>query len=141
MHRLPGLRGTALSIAIAAALGGCEVSKHSEVCVPANDGKVVSVIGYVSVGGFSLVSSDNTFPIQLVEKMGAEENVRVSVKLGDGPNTMKPVPEGDFTNDDIEIRLADGSTKDWGDRIKVTGKLTVNGETCAMYSPDSLSAP
>lgn len=134
-------RGIVFSIAIGAALVGCEVSKHSEVCVPANDGKVVSVIGYVSAGGFSLVSSDNEFPVKLVESMGAEENVRVSVKLGEGPNTMKPLPEGDFTNDDIEIRLADGSTKGWGSRIKATGKLTVNGDTCAMYSPDSLTAP
>lgn len=127
--------------ALAAALGACEVSKHTEVCVPANDGKTVTVIGYVSVGGFSLVSSDGSFPIKLVESMKAEENVRVSVKMGDGPNTMKPVPQGDFTNDDVELHLADGSTKGWGDRVAATGKLTVNGDTCAMYTVDSLTAP
>jgi hypothetical protein len=123
------------------AVAGCEVSKRGEVCVPANDGKEVTVIGYVDVGGFSLVSSDNEFPIQLVEKMRAEEYVRVSVKIGDGPNTMKPLPEGDFTNDDVELRLGDGSTKGWGDRVAITGKLTVSGDSCSMYGPVTLAAP
>jgi hypothetical protein len=128
-------------IALAAALCGCEVTKHSEVCVPANDGKTVTVIGYVTVGGFSLVSSDNSFPVKIAESMKAEENVRVSVKMGGGPNTMKPLPDGDFTNEDIELTLADGSTKGWGDRIAATGKLTVNGDTCAIYTVDSLTKP
>jgi hypothetical protein len=128
-------------LVLGASLIGCEVSKHSEVCVPANDGRVTTVIGYVAVGGFSLVSSDEEFPIRVVESMKAEEGVRASVKMGSGPNTMKPLPEGDFTNDDIELTLADGSTKGWGDRVKVTGKLTVSGDTCAMYTVDKLEAP
>ena len=130
-----------LTVLAFVALAGCEVSKRGEVCVPANDGKEVTVIGYVDVGGFSLVSSDNEFPIQLVEKMRAEEYVRVSVKIGDGPNTMKPLPEGDFTNEDVELRLGDGSTKGWGDRVAITGKLTVSGDSCAMYGPVTLAAP
>jgi hypothetical protein len=128
-------------LVLVAALAACEVSKRAEVCVPANNDKVTSVIGYVTVGGFSLVSSDNEFPIRLAESTKAEEGVRVSVKMGSGPNTMKPLPEGDFTNDDIEITLADGSTKGWGDRIKATGKLTVSGDTCAIYTVDELETP
>ena len=123
------------------ALAGCEVSKHGEVCVAANDGKSITVIGYVDVGGFSLVSSDNEFPIHVVEKMRADEYVRVSVKIGEGPNTMKLLPAGDFTNDDVELRLGDGSTKGWGDRVAITGELTVSGDSCAMYGPVTLAAP
>lgn len=137
---MPALRPLVTVLAFVA-IAGCEVSKRGEVCVPANDGKEVTVIGYVDVGGFSLVSSDNEFPIQLVEKMRAEEYVRVSVKIGDGPNTMKPLPEGDFTNDDVELRLGDGSTKGWGDRVAITGKLTVSGDSCSMYGPVTLAAP
>jgi hypothetical protein len=122
-------------------LAGCEVSKRSEVCVPANDGKIVTVIGYVAVGGFSLVGSDNEFPVRLVESMKSEDAVRVLVKFGDGPNTIKPLPDGEFTNDDIELHLADGGTKGWGDRVKATGKLLVAGDTCTIMSLDSLTAP
>jgi hypothetical protein len=128
-------------VALAAALGACEVSKRAEVCVAANHDKVVTVIGYVSAGSFSLVSSDNTFPIKLVESMKDEDAIRVSVKQGTGPNTMKQLPDGDFTGDDIELTLADGGTKGYGDRVKVTGKLTVNGDTCAIYTVDKLEAP
>jgi len=124
-----------------AALLGCEVSKRSEVCVAANDGKVVTVIGYVDVGGFSLISSDNEFPVKVVEKMRADEHVRVSVKIGDGPNTMKALPAGDFTNDDIELRLGDGSTKGWGDRVAFTGKLAIDGDMCSLREPVTLAAP
>jgi hypothetical protein len=130
----------ALVVLVATAVA-CEVSKRSEVCVATNDGKVVTVIGYVAVGGFSLVSSDGEFPIRLVERMKDDEGIRVSIKMGSGPNTMKPVPKGEFTNDDIEITLADGSTKDWGDRIKVTGKLSITGDSCAIYTVDRLEAP
>jgi hypothetical protein len=110
-------------------LAGCEVSKRAEICVPANDGKTVTVIGYVDVGGFSLISSDNEFPIKLVEKMRNEEHVRVSVKIGEGPNTMKALPAGDFT------------TKGWGDRVAVTGTLAVTGDQCSLREPVTLSAP
>jgi hypothetical protein len=130
-----------LALVVLAALSACEVSKHAEVCVPANDGKVVTVIGYVTVGGFSLVSSDNTFPIKIAESTKAEQSIRVSVQQGTGPNTMKQLPEGDFKADDVEITLGDGAKKGVGDRIAVTGKLTVNGDTCAIYEVDELKAP
>lgn len=123
------------------ALAGCEVSKRADVCVPANDGKTVTVIGYVDVGGFSLISSDNEFPIRIVEKMRNDEHVRTSVKIGEGPNTMKPLPAGDFTNDDIELQLGDGSKKGWGDRVAVTGKLAVDGDSCSLREPVTLAAP
>jgi hypothetical protein len=119
---------------------GCEVSKRSEVCVPANNDKVVSIIGYVSVGGFSIIS-DNDFPVKLVESMQSEDEITVYVDLGNGPNTMKPLPNGDFTNEDIQLNLADGGTKGWGSRVKVTGRLTVNEHTCAIYDVDKLEAP
>lgn len=122
-------------------LAACEVTKRAEICVPANDGKVVTVVGYVIIGGFSLVSSDNEFPIQLGESTKAEQTVRVSVKQGTGPNTMKQLPEGDFQADDVEITLADGATKGVGDRIAATGKLTVTGDTCAIYTVDTLTKP
>jgi hypothetical protein len=135
------VRALALVFVTAAALAGCEVSKRSEVCVAANQGKSVPVIGYITVGGFTLVSSDGEFPLKLAESMGAEEHIRAYVKLGEGPNTMKPLPQGDFTNEDIEVRLADGSTKGWGDRIKVTGTLAVDGDTCTLRGPVTIEAP
>jgi hypothetical protein len=137
-HRRPLVAAVAFAMVV---LAGCEVSKHSEVCAPANDGKTVTVIGYVDVGGFSLISSDNEFPIRIVEKMRAEEYVRVSVKIGEGPNTMQALPAGDFTNEDIELRLSDGSTKGWGDRVSVTGTLAVTGDTCSLREPVTLAAP
>jgi hypothetical protein len=136
--------GTMRATLLLALVGlGCgEVSKREEVCTAANEGKTITVIGYVTVDGFSLINSDNEFPLSLRESMRADEEIRAFVKLGEGPNTMQPLPKDEFTQDDIELHLADGSTLGWGDRVAATGELALRtGDRCTLRPITNLAEP
>lgn len=134
------MRRTILAFLVTAlALPGCSVTKQAEVCVAANDGEVVTVVGYVKVAPFTVVSGDD-FRIEVVESMSDDDGLGAYVKVGTGNNTMRKLPS-EFTSNDIELTLDDGSTEGWGDRVAFTGKLTVSGDSCNIYDVDELTAP
>lgn len=134
------MRRIALALLVTAlALPGCSVTKQAEVCVAANDGKEVTVVGYVKVAPFTVVSGDD-FRIELVESMSDEDGLGAYVKVGTGGNTMRKLPS-EFTADDVELTLADGGTVGYGDRVALTGELTVRADSCTIYDVKRLSAP
>ena len=123
----------------ALALPGCSVTKQAEVCVAANDGKVVTVVGYVNVAPFT-VSSGDDFRIEAVESMSDADGIGAYVNVGTGNNTMRKLA-GEFTANDIELTLADGSTEGYGDRVAFTGELSVSGDSCNIYDVKQLASP
>ena len=134
------MRRTILALLVTAlALPGCSVTKQADVCVAANNDKVVTVVGYVKVAPFTVVSGDD-FRIEVVESMSDDDGIGAYVTTGSGNNTMRKLP-GEFTANDIELTLDDGSTEGFGDRVAFTGKLTVSGDSCNIYDVDTLSSP
>ena len=127
------------TVVTALVLPGCSVTKQSEVCVAANDGKVVTVVGYVKVAPFTLVSGDD-FRLEVVESMSSDDGIGVYVNVGSGNNTMRKLP-AEFTANDVELTLDDGSTEGFGDRVAFTGELTVNGDSCNIYDVTKLTSP
>ena len=128
-----------LAVATVALLTSCSVSKRSDVCTADNDGKETTVTGYVSFGGFSMISG-NEFPLRLVESMSAEDYIIAYVPMGEGENTLKKLPDS-FTQDDIELRLDDGGTKGYGSRVAVTGTLSVSDDYCALRKVTKVASP
>ncbi|MCA9710965.1 MAG: hypothetical protein KDK70_34305 [Myxococcales bacterium] len=131
--------GIALTLGLALGPSACSVTKQAEVCVQANDGQQVTVVGYVNVAPFTLVSG-NDFRIEVVESMSERDGIGAYVKVGTGPNTMKALP-GEFSASDVELTLADGSTEGYGDRVAFTGRLSVHGDSCNIYDVETLGAP
>lgn len=130
------LVGTTLVFGVLAAC----TTNRDDVCVEANNGQSTTVVGYVSFGGFSIISN-NQFPVRLVQSMNAEEYILAYVPIGEGPGTIAELPES-FSQDDIEITLDDGGTRHFGQRIAITGELSVSGDSyCALRNVSVIAKP
>lgn len=126
-------------VVITAMMPACSVTKQADVCVAANDGELVTIVGHVKVAPFTVVSG-NDFRIEVVESMSSEDGIGAYVNVGTGKNTMKKLPR-EFTVDDIELRLDDQSTEGYGDRVAFTGRLAVSGDSCNIYDVEQLASP
>lgn len=128
-------------VVLGAALCACSVSvtKQADVCIAANDGKELTIVGYVKVAPFTVVSG-NDFRIEVAESMSSDGGIGAYVNVGTGKSTMKKLPR-EFTSDDVELTLEDGSIEGYGDRVAFTGQLTVNGDSCNIYDVARLASP
>ena len=135
-------RGWMMAILVAGlGISACATYDHEALCVPENDGETVTVVGFVSFGGFSLVSG-REFPVHLLERMtdDPEHYVIAYIPIGDDAGTMDDLPES-FTQNDIRIRLSEGGRRGYGRRIAVTGELGVSEGYCAVRAIETIDKP
>lgn len=114
-----------------------------EVCVEANDGKKVSVSGYITMSKILTMCSSNGCPFYLQQKRGRvnedEQSVRVSFPEGKGPRQLEPLGES-YKDTDVVIRSDDEKSIGIGDAMRVTGEINVADDSCAIYKPTSIEA-
>lgn len=106
---------------------------YAELMNEANKGKRVSVEGYISLPSSSMIS-DESVQLSLVERPGqftSPFNFIADIKVGKSNNTMNKIPTK-YNADDVLIRGNKGEEILVGDRVKITGKLTVYGTFASM---------
>lgn len=123
-----------LTLAAALAFAGCEnkspvETNYGAVCQPENNGKYVSVSGYLNVGELTVCrdrKSDGKTAclMELRETPNAQKGFGVSILQGGGENQMNEIPP-EFKPEDIKIRAADNSPVSFADRVKITGKAEI----------------
>ncbi len=141
-------RSAILFLALGLGLGCNHTPKSGEavkdVCTQDNDGKEVSVSGYLTMSKVITMCSQNGCPFYVQQKRGKvnddEQSVRVSFPEGKGPRELEPLPKS-YTDADVVIRDDDGKTVSIGDPIRVTGKVNVpDDKSCAIYKPTSIES-
>jgi hypothetical protein len=105
----------------------------TQVLDKANDGKRVSIEGYVTMPTTSYQSGSSA-QLDFIERpneFSAPFNFILSVNVGDGKNTMKTLPDK-YKAEDIVITGKNGEKIGVGDRVKITGKLSANSDYCSL---------
>ena len=99
------------------------------VCDKSNDGKRLSLEGYVDFPS-SFKSNEISIMMRLRPELRSSPRVvGVSVELGNGPNRVEMPPKS-FTPENIKLHTSDGRVAGFMDKVKVSG---------TMYTPSSLA--
>src|SRR5215212_11885164 len=100
---------------------------YDQICNQA-DGKLVQTVGYFaadsSVFCSNIGSNDVRCGLGFVAAPGQKAGFTADVAQGTGPNQVEPIPD-DFTPEAIVFHAADGGAIHVGDKVSVTGKLSV----------------
>ncbi len=105
----------------------------SKVLDKSNDNKRVSIEGYVTMPGTSYQTGNNA-QLSFIERpneISAPFNFILSMNVGDGKNTMKSLPDK-YKPEDIVVTGKNGEKIGVGDRVKITGKLSVSSDYCSI---------
>jgi hypothetical protein len=127
-----------------AALVACGFSPKSgesigEVCKKENDGKTLSVAGYL-VEPKMMVFCGDTCTLRLSEApIEREPTLITSFKVGEGAGTMGKLPEK-FTSKDIHVTDHAGKSFGVGQPVRLTGKLSMNDSLCSMFAVEKIEA-
>ena len=113
------------------ALAGCgdsgpptvgQPTSFDAICNQANDGKRLSLEGYLSYPEQFKVRDSSTV-IRLRSAPDATDNVvGVSMQFGSAANQVNK-PGTSFSDADLKVVLADGKTVGYADKVKVSGTL------------------
>jgi hypothetical protein len=122
--------------ACAALLTSCGASPepvaYDQVCNQA-DGKVVQTAGYFaadsSVFCSNIGSNDVRCGLGFVAAPGQKGAFTADVAQGTGRNQVEPIPD-DFAPEAIVFHAADGGEVHVGDKVIITGKLSVAPNVC-----------
>ena len=122
--------------ACAALLASCRNSPepvaYDQVCNQA-DGKVVQTEGYFaadsSVFCSNIGSNDVRCGLGFVAAPGQKAGFTADVAEGTGRNQVEPIPD-DFAPEAIVFHAADGGEVHVGDKVIITGKLSVAPNVC-----------
>ena len=134
-----------LTLAAFAALAACAVLltscgsapepvAYDQICSQA-DGKQVQTVGYFaadrSVFCSNIGSNDVRCGLGFVAAPGQKAGFTADVAQGTGPNQVEPIPD-DFTPEALVFHAADGGAIHVGDKVSVTGKLSVAPNVCLI---------
>jgi hypothetical protein len=132
MHRhcvLPFLCAALLGACGEAPKGPGVPTTFDAVCDKANDGKRLSLEGYVDFPA-SFKSKETSIMMRLRPALDQRNKVvGVGVPLGNGPNQVEMPPKR-FTSADMKVHTQDGKVLGFRDKVKVSG---------TMYTPSSLA--
>lgn len=116
-------------LALMAALVGCgsepptagQATAFASVCDKANDGKRVAVDGYLY---FPNSFSDSQSVVLRLHETDAFDGTPIGVQIpfGTAANQVEEV-EDQFTDEDLQVHLADGSVAGFRTKVKVSGKV------------------
>ena len=138
MRHLLTLVTFAILAACAVLLTSCgsapEPVAYDQICSQA-DGKQVQTVGYFaadrSVFCSNIGSNDVRCGLGFVAAPGQKAGFTADVAQGTGPNQVEPIPD-DFTPETIVFHATDGSAIHVGDKVSVTGKLSVAPNVCLI---------
>ena len=109
-----------------------ELVAYDQICSQA-DGKMVQTVGYFaadnSVFCSNIGSNDVRCGLGFVAAPGQKAGFQADVSQGTGPNQVEPIPD-DFTPEALVFHAADGGEIHVGDKVIVTGKLSVAPNVC-----------
>jgi hypothetical protein len=115
----------------------------TDACVESNDGKEVSVSGYITMSKVLTMCSSNGCPFYVQQERGkvneAQKSVRVSFPEGKGARELEPLSKS-YTDADVVFRDDDEKTFGVGDAVRITGKINTSADSCAIYKPTSVQA-
>ena len=107
---------------------------YDQVCKQA-DGKVVQTEGYFaadrSVFCSNIGSNDVRCGLGFVAAPGQKAGFTADVAEGTGRNQVEPIPR-DFAPEAIVFHAADGGEVHVGDKVIITGKLSVAPNVCLI---------
>jgi hypothetical protein len=113
----------------------------TDVCVLANDEKVVSASGYLAYTSTTYCDHDGC-PFFLTPKLsdkGDSQSIRVSFHEGKKPRQVEVLKRTNFSKDDIVFHDDNDVKFTLGDVIRVTGKASIKAVgdkiTCTMFRP------
>jgi hypothetical protein len=122
----------ACAVLLAACAGTPEPVAYDQICNQA-DGKLVQTVGYFaadsSVFCSNIGSSDVRCSLGFGAVPGQKAGFNADVAQGTGRNQVEPIPD-DFTPEAIVFHAADDSEIHVGDKVSVTGKLSVAPNVC-----------
>jgi hypothetical protein len=133
MRHLLTLAGLAACTALLASCGASpELVVYDQVCNQA-DGKVVQTEGYFmadsSVFCSNIGSNDVRCGLGFAAAPGQKRGFTADVAEGTGRNQVEPIPD-DFAPEAIVFHAADGGEVHVGDKVIITGKLSVAPNVC-----------
>jgi hypothetical protein len=98
-----------------------EAKDFASVCDRANDGKRVSVQGYLILP--ESFTGDDSVVLRLHETDAfGGTPVGVQINFGTGANQVEMVPT-EYSDDDLKVHLSDGRVVGFGEKVKVSGKV------------------
>lgn len=129
------------SAALASACGHTpkEGESIADVCKKENDGKEVSVSGYLVEPKMMTFCSDSCTLRLSATRQEKDPTLTTSFMVGDGKGQMKELPKK-FTAKDIDIQDSAGKHFSPGSAVRLTGKLMVNDSLCSMFKPEKIEA-
>lgn len=103
-----------------------EAADHS------NDGKNVSIIGYLALPNNSYTTGSSG-QLEFIERPNDISGLDfiLSISIGSGNNRMKALPDK-YTASDVKVKSKNGEKVSIGDRVKITGKLSSNESYCSL---------
>lgn len=105
----------------------------SQVLDKTYNGKKVSVEGYLSLPSTSYHTDANE-QLNFIEReseFSAPFNFILDVNVGTGNNTMQKLPDK-YLDADVNVKGNKGEKIGIGDRVRITGKLDVNGDYVSL---------
>ncbi len=98
-----------------------EAKAFATVCEKANDGQRIAVDGYLRLP--NSFSGDRSVILRLYETAEfTSETIGVQTRIGTETNQMEDVPQT-YSDDDLQVYLADGQVAGIGTKVKVSGKV------------------
>ena len=114
-----------------------EPKKFAEVCDKANEGKRVSVEGFLRLPAEVHVKTGLVLRLYPTDEF-AGKPVGVSTDIGSEPNKVALMPK-DFSDKDLKVKTADGQVAGFGTKVRVSGDMyypLVGQEfPCALSNP------
>ena len=114
-------------------LAGCSTpqgkpTELAKVCVPENDHQYLEVSGYILPASSVFCSNIGGGPVacglDFSDSAGGARKMGVDIPQGSGANTIGELPSG-YKKEDIKIRDNAGNAIALGDKVRVTGKVSI----------------
>ena len=136
MRHLLTLATFATLAACAVLLTSCgslpEPVAYDQICSQA-DGKLVQTVGYFAADRSVFCSNIGSNAVRcgvgFVAAPGQKAGFTADVSQGTGRNQVEPIPD-DFTPEALVFHATDGGEIHVGDKVSVTGKLSVAPNVC-----------
>ncbi|HEY2846909.1 MAG TPA: hypothetical protein VGI80_03770 [Pyrinomonadaceae bacterium] len=129
-----------LVIASASILAACKKDAVNvdlaNACAADNEKKYVSTVGYLNDGGSIFCSNIGggrmDCSLDLVATAGGSRVLGAEIEQGTGSSEIEKFESG-YKKDDLKIHDANGGFVKLGDKVKITGEMSVvPGSTCFM---------
>jgi hypothetical protein len=122
----------ACAVLLASCGGSPEPVSYDKICSQ-EDGKLVQTVGYFtadsSVFCSNISSTDVRCGLGFVGAPGQKADFTADVAQDTGPNQVEPIPD-DFAPEAIVFHAADGGEVHVGEKVSITGKLSVAPNVC-----------